>query len=59
VRAESLRFAGILLTQKRGLFQRNIYGRGNDAALAATFGASDMAALAACDDPASVQRESA
>lgn len=59
VRAQPLRFSGILLTQKRGLFQRNIYGRGNDASLAATFASSDLAALAACDDPASVQRESA
>jgi hypothetical protein len=59
VRAQSLRFSGILLTQKRGLFQRNIYGRGNDAALTATFTASDIAALAACEDRDSVQRESA
>lgn len=59
VRPQSLRFCGILLTQKRGLFQRNIYGRGNDASLAATFSASDLAVLAACDERASVQRESA
>lgn len=46
VRPESLRFCGILLTQRSGLFKRNIYRRGNDDALAATFGPGDMAALA-------------
>jgi hypothetical protein len=39
------RFFGILLTQTSGLFKKNLFGGGNDAALAATFTPDDMRRL--------------
>jgi hypothetical protein len=39
------RFFGILLTQTSGLFKKNLFGGGNDAALAATFTPEDMRRL--------------
>jgi hypothetical protein len=45
VQAQSLRFMGPLLTQRRGLFQQNMFSGGNDRALAATFTEADMQVL--------------
>ncbi len=39
------RFFGILLTQTSGLYRKNLFGGGNDAALAATFTQDDMRRL--------------
>lgn len=50
VREASLRFLGILLTQRKGLFHRNVYGNGNDAALASTFSETDYARLREQED---------
>jgi hypothetical protein len=50
VRDESMRFLGVLLTQRKGLFHRNVYGNGNDEALAATFSEADYVRLTAQDD---------
>lgn len=41
------RFFGILLTQTSGLFKKNLFGGGNDAALAATFTPDDLRLLLA------------
>lgn len=54
VRETSLRFLGVLLTQRSGLFHRNVYRRGNDDALAATFGEADYARLLEHEDRAAV-----
>jgi hypothetical protein len=59
VRPESIRFCGILLTQGSGLFKRNLYRSGNDDALSATFGPSDMAALSDGLDFGDLGRKSA
>lgn len=44
------RFFGILLTQTSGLFRKNLFGGGNDAALAATFTPDDMRRLLAISE---------
>jgi hypothetical protein len=54
VREESMRFLGILLTQRKGLFHRNVYGNGNDSALAATFNETDYARLTEQEDRAGI-----